>query len=193
LSPTIARWAGIDPNELKDYAKADKYLTQAVQTRAAGFGAHTDQQLATTISGSPNVHINDLAVDDVLKAMIATRRAEQAQTMEARKAGPIGYSDAAGSWSARNDIRAFSLDQLTPEGRAKLLGSLKKGTPEWTRFNNSLRSAYENGLMTPPGKQSEQPHPAATKAPDGNWYLPDPNRAGKVMRVTPSMLPQLGG
>jgi len=193
LSPKLASALGIDPKELADFAKAKKYLAQGLQTRAAGFGTGTADHLATAAAGTPNVHVTDLALPDLIKMNMAARRAEQAQTMDARKAGPMGYSDAAGSWSSKNDIRAFALDQLSPEARTKLLGSLKKGTPEYTRFNNSLRSAYEHGLMTPPGKTSEQPHPAATKAPDGNWYLPDPKRPGKVMKVTPAMLPQLGG
>jgi hypothetical protein len=194
LSPTIARYAGIDPQKLKNYAEADKYLTQALQTRAAGLGAHTDQQLATTISGNPNVHINDLAVDDVLKGLIAARRAEHAQTLEsAKRGGPVNYLTESSSWPARNDIRAFTLDLLPPDQRAKLLGSIKKGTPEYERFNNSLRSAYDTGVMTRPGAEPP-PLPGARKGVDVDgsrkWFIPDPNRPGKQLRID---LPKIGG
>jgi hypothetical protein len=151
IAPTLSRWVGVDPEKLREYAKADKYMTQAMQSRAANFGSHTDSALATAISGNPNVSVNDLAVEDVLKSSIALRRAEHAQTLSASKGGGPGYTQAAASWPAQNDVRAFALDLMSPEARAKLLGSIKKGTPEWRRFNNSLRSAYDSGIMSRPG------------------------------------------
>jgi hypothetical protein len=154
ISPTVARWLGGDPEKLKEYAKADKYLTQAMQTRASNFGTHTDQALATAISGSPNVGVNDLAVEDVLKSSIALRRAEHAQTLSASQAGGPNYTGAAARWPAQHDIRAFAVDLMTPEARAKLLGSFRKGSPEWVKFNNSLREAYESGVMARPGKSN---------------------------------------
>lgn len=213
LAPTVSRWAGVDPKALEDYAKADKYLTQAVQTRAQGFGAHTDQQLATTISGSPNVHVNDLAVDDVIKASIALRRAEHAQVMQSSKAGGPNYTGQKAQWPAQNDIRAFSLDLLTPDQRNKLVSSL---TPaERRKFNSSLRTAYETGVMDRPSVPAAAPPPApartaatppaAARMPpkpsvpgvalgrraDGSqgWFVPDPNRPGKHLEV---ILPGLG-
>lgn len=152
LSPTVARWMGVDEDKIKDYAKADKYLTQAVQSRAANFGVHSDQGLATTISGSPNVGVNDLAVDEVLKASMAVRQAEHAQTLSAAKAGPVGYSQAKSDWASTHDIRAFLLDKISDEARAKLVGSIKPGTPERDRFNRTLSEAYETGLMTRKGR-----------------------------------------
>jgi hypothetical protein len=128
-----------------------------VQNRASGFGVHTDQGLATTISGSPNVSVNDLAVKDVIKSAMALRQAEHAQTLTASKAGAPNYSAAAAAWPAQHDVRAFLLDKLDPDARAKLLGSLKKGTPEYEKFNRTLREAYEYGLMQRPGKSSNGP------------------------------------
>jgi hypothetical protein len=151
FSPQLSRVLHIDPEKLRDFAKADKYMTQAMQSRASAFGSHTDSALATAVSGNPNVNVNDLTVDDVLKSTIALRRAEHAQTLSASKGGGPGYTQAAASWPAQNDVRAFALDLMSPEARAKLLGSIKKGTPEWRRFNNSLRSAYDSGIMSRPG------------------------------------------
>jgi hypothetical protein len=180
LAPQVAQWAGVDPEKLRDYAKADKYLTQGVQSRAAGFGAHTDQQLATTISGSPNVHVNDLAVDDVIKTAMSLRRAEYAQVQQSKKAGGPGYTEAKADWASKNDVRAFSLDLLSPEARAKLLGSLKKGTPEYERFNNSLQAAYESGVM-------DRPSATTTVAPLAPGGRKDTSRAtsGEAIRSLP--------
>jgi hypothetical protein len=33
------------------------------------------------------------------------------------------------------------------------------------------------------GSSAEAPLPNAKKAPDGNWYVPDPNRPGKFAKV----------
>ncbi len=196
IAPTLASW-GFGEDKLKDYAKADKYLTQAVQQRAAGFGVHTDQGLATTISGSPNVSVNDLAVKDVIKASMALRRAEHIQTLTSAQAGGPKYNEASAQWPATHDIRALTLDKLDPEARTKLLGSLKKGTPEYEKFNRTLGEAYATGVMTRPGapaskggKQSvleAPPVPGARMGKDvkGNdaWFVPDESRPGKHMQV----------
>jgi len=157
VSPTLARWLGGDEEKLKNYAEADKYLTQAVQSRAANFGVHSDQGLATTISGSPNVSVNDLAVKDVIKASMALRQAEHAQTLASAKAGPVNYTAASAAWPAQHDIRAFLLDKISPEARTKLLSSLKPGSPEYKKFNATLREAYDTGLMTRPGGAPNAP------------------------------------
>jgi hypothetical protein len=150
LSPTISRWAGVDPSKLQNYAEAEKYLTQATQQRAAGFGAHTDMQLATAISGNPNVHINDLANTDVVKAAIALRRMEQAQTLESSRFGGPSYTTAKAQWAAQQDPRAFAIDMMSPPQIKNLQQTLKG--PARDRFNASLRSAINNGLISPPGQ-----------------------------------------
>jgi hypothetical protein len=149
LSPTIARWAGIDPEKIRNYAEADKYLTQATQQRAAGFGAHTDMQLATTISGSPNVHINDLSNVDVTKAAIALRRMEQVQTLEAAKVGGPGYTAEAARLAPNLDPRAFLIDQMDPQQVDKLKSSLTGS--DKAKFNASLGMAYRDGVIKRPG------------------------------------------
>jgi hypothetical protein len=151
LVPQLATTLGVDPEKIKNYAVADKYLTQAMQTRAAGFGHGTDAQLATTLSGSPNVGVTDLALHDLIKGSIALRRAEQAQTLTASKAGPQQYTNAASAWPAFHDIRAYTVDMLTPDARNKLISSLSPA--ERNKFNRTLREAYESGVLQRPGGQ----------------------------------------
>jgi hypothetical protein len=148
--PPIAKALGVDEKELADYAKAKKYLTQSVQTRNQQLGGHSDQQLATTISGNPNVEVTDLALPDLVRTSLAAQRAEQAQMHEGFKSGGPQYTESLSQWPKRNDVRAFAIDLMPPADRAKLIKSL---TPaEKTRFNNSLRSAYESGVIDRPGK-----------------------------------------
>lgn len=147
LGPTVSRWGGIDPERLKNFDEAQKYLTQATLQRAASFGHGTDQQLATTITGNPNVHINDLAAVDVTKMGIATRAMEHAQTLYASKFGPANYTKAKADFAAQQDPRAYlmSMGLASPEqidGWKKTL----KGA-ERDKFNASLRTAKEAGLF----------------------------------------------
>jgi hypothetical protein len=111
---------------------------------------HTDQGLATTLSGNPGVHINDLAADEVAKAAIAVRKAEHAQHLFAAEGGRINYADKATEWATNRDVRAYLLDKMPSKDRARLMESLKPGSPDRKRFNDTLREAYDFGLMTRP-------------------------------------------
>lgn len=150
LAPQIARWAGVDPNKIGDYAEVEKYLTQGLQQRASSFGTHTDMQLATAASGSPNVHITDLAGIPLIKATIALRRMEQAQTLENAKLGGPNYTANTAAWSANQDPRAYMIDMMSPDQIKQLQSSLKGA--DRARFNNSLRAAIASGVVTPPGQ-----------------------------------------
>lgn len=180
FSPTLARLTGVDPEKLRDYENARKYLTMSAQQRAATMGHGTDEQLATSLKATPNVSMNDLSVDDLIKSQIAMRRAEYAQVQQASRKGGPGYTEEKSRWPATNDIRAFSLDLLTPEARAKLLGSLRKGTPEYERFNNSLQAAYETGMI-------DRPSATTTVAPLAPGARKDQSRApsGEPFRTLP--------
>ncbi len=147
LGPTVARWGGIDPERLKNFDEAQKYLTQATLQRAASFGHGTDQQLATTITGNPNVHINDLAAVDVTKMGIATRAMEHAQTLYASKFGPANYTKAKADFAAQQDPRAYlmSMGLASPEQIDTWKKTLKGAERE--KFNTSLRTAKEAGLF----------------------------------------------
>jgi hypothetical protein len=151
VSPTLAKW-GVDPEKLKEFSKADKYLTQATQQRANDFGVHSDAGLASAIRGQPNTSVNDLAAEELIPASAAVRRAQFIQHMASKEGGGLNYLNASSQWPASNDIRALTFDMLDEDKRKKLLASLKKGTPEYERFNNTLREAYKYGAMDRPGR-----------------------------------------
>jgi hypothetical protein len=146
LAPSLSQWLpGVDASKVQNFDEFRKYVTQATQQRAAGFGSGTDMQLATAISGSPNVHINDLAAADVLKASIALKGMEKAHTMEAAKAGPVGYTAAAANFAGSQDPRAYAWNLMSADQRKRLL-SLPSG-PERDKFSNSLQTAVRNGVV----------------------------------------------
>ena len=162
-APGLSTMLGVNPQKIQNYAEAEKYLTNATQQRAAGFGSHTDMQLATALSGSPNVHINDLAAEDVTKAAIALRRMEHAQyTMNSgaivndpisgaqKPGGAVNYATNKAAWAATQDPRAYAIDMMTPEQVANLQKTLKGA--ERAKFNASLKAAISSGVITPPGQ-----------------------------------------
>lgn len=148
LSPTIAQWLpGIDPQQIKDFAEFNKYVTQAAQARASGLGAHTDQQVATTLTANPSAHIDNLATEDVLKANIALRNMERVQNLEGSKSGPIGFTKATSGLAGQLDPRAFLLPNLSMEQRLNLSKSLTGTARE--NFNKSIDLAIKHGVIDP--------------------------------------------
>jgi hypothetical protein len=146
VSPTLARWAGVDPEKLKNYAEAKKYLTQAVASRVGGFGAGTVEQLKTAAGGNPSVDINDMAVDDVLKMMIAARRMEHVQTLQASGGGGVNYTKNAAKWATGQDPKAFMLDLMSPAQIRDMEKRLKG--EDRVRFNRSLSAAIQTGVIS---------------------------------------------
>lgn len=148
LAPSLVPQTELD--KIKNYADLQKYLTNAMQQRAQNLGPHTNEGLSTMATGSPNVNINDMSVDELIKANIGLRRAEQAQILESAKAGPANYTGAKAQIAGNQDITAFGMDMMSPEQIAGLQKNLKGGAR--AKFNSSLHSAISNGLITPPGQ-----------------------------------------
>ena len=170
ISPKLARTLGVDEGKLADYASIEKYLQSGTMSRATNYGAHSDQQLASAAAATPNAKVTDLAVPELIKVQYALRRAEYAQHQQAVARGGVAgeeYLNEKSNWASRNDPRAFMVDLMSPEDRQKLIGSIPKGSPEWQRFNNSLRAGYESGVLNRPGRTPAAPAaaPAAASPP----------------------------
>lgn len=160
ISPGLAKTLGVDPDKLKDFAEAKKYLTQATAARAGGFGAGTEAQLKVAVGGSPNVDINDMAVDQVLNMMKGARRMEHVQTQLAseggpptgradkapRSGGPVNFAQNAADWATHLDPKAFLFDRMEPKKILEMEKNLKGD--ERQKFNLSLRSAVSAGAIT---------------------------------------------
>lgn len=142
---------GINPEQIKSYDEANKYLTQYASGVAGSFGAHTDHQLATTLAGNASTHISNLAAKDVVKANIALERMGQAQALAFQQTGqtPDKFADWAVNWNTTHDPRAFLADQLTMAERKKLQASLKPGSADYARFVNTYRQARDLGIISP--------------------------------------------
>lgn len=140
---------GIDPEGIKDFDEARKYLVQYVNQNG---NSGTNEKLAAAFAGNPSVDISNAAAIDVAKSALALTRMQNAQVRAFQASGlpENQYSAAVSAWNAEQDPRAYGFDMMTPEARAKLVQGL---TPaEKPRFIASLRTAMELGLITPPAQ-----------------------------------------
>jgi hypothetical protein len=141
-----AQQLGLDPGKVQtaNYDELSKYLTQATMSNPMAAGS--DSRLASMFAGSPNTHINQLAVQNTLKAQIAMLRMQQAATL-GYQGQPSGYADYLRSYSTKVDPRAFAIDMLDDKQQQALAASLK--TPQQRQqFAYSLGVAKQYGLFT---------------------------------------------
>lgn len=139
--------------DTKLYDEARKYLTQFAQ---ANGDTNTNDKLAAAFAGNPSTSISNAAAVDVAKTALALRKLQNAQLMAFEGAGlpDSQFSKFASQFNATQDPRAYGIDMMSPEARAKLIGSLKGD--EKARFAQSLRTAIQLGLVQPPGAANGQ-------------------------------------
>jgi hypothetical protein len=156
LAPQVAKWANVAPDQIRDYGTLKKYLAQAANTLG---GNGTDLRLVQTISGNPNLQMNDLTNRQLINFGIAVQRMGTAQSLEASRAqpnapvgsNPVGYSGKAGTLGPTMDPRAFEVDLLPPDQRKKLIDSIKSPA-ERAKFNYSYHIGLKNQLFSAPGQ-----------------------------------------
>lgn len=133
-------------DKIKNYAELEKYLVNNASQRAQNLGPHTNDGLAAATTGSPNVHINDLAGVDLIKAQIGLRRMEYAQVAQASKAGGANYLSEKAKFAPQQDPRAYMADMMTPDQIKKLHMTLTGA--DRAKFNSSYQSAISSGAMS---------------------------------------------
>lgn len=139
---------GIDPNGIKSYDEAKKYLTQYVNMNG---NSTTNDKLAASFAGNPSTEISNAAAVDVAKTALSLSRLQNAKVRAFAASGlpESDYSKWATDFNSNQDPRAYGMDLMKPEQRAKLIQSLSGA--EKTKFAGSLRTAIGLGLVTPPG------------------------------------------
>lgn len=139
--------AGIDPENIKDYDEAKKYLTQY----ASQFGSpNTNDKLAAAFAGNPSMSISNAAAVDVLKTAMSLRRLQNAKVTAFNKSGtqPDQYNKWSSQFNASQDPVAYGFDMMTPEQRTKYVKGLSAQGKQ--KFITSLQTATQLGLVTPP-------------------------------------------
>lgn len=150
---------GIDLKKIQNYDEAKKYLTDFVnQTGNIG----TNDKLAASFAGNPNVHMSNAAAVDVAKSALALRRMQHAQVLAFQETGlpESQYTQWASKWQSGykdpqtgktipgQDPRAYGIDYMTSKARKKLNRTLKGKERE--AFNASLKLAMELGIVGQP-------------------------------------------
>jgi hypothetical protein len=148
--------------KIKTYAELEKYLVNNTQQLAQTIGPHTNDGLASAVTGSPGVHINDLAGVDLIKANIAARKMVHTLTMQASRAGGPNYSKQKAFLAPQQDPRAFHIENAEPDEIDNWHKSLKGAERE--KFNASLRAGIASGVISPSLKPGAVPPPLWTPA-----------------------------
>jgi hypothetical protein len=169
VAGVIGSWApdfvkNVTGLDVKDLATnrdiAAKYLTRLAGAQAQNIGGGvTNDKLAAGVAGSPNIHIQDLAANDILKVMTAQEQMRQYLWNQAQAQGvqPKDFANWSAKWATSHDPRAFVVNTLPPAQHKALIDSLiknGKATPEGVTLANTVSELRKNGAM--PGEGPAQ-------------------------------------
>lgn len=150
IKSVLANFGLADASNVRDFETAQKYLTQNVIQQAGRLGEGTDSKLAATLAANPNMRLNKLTVQDLVKAQMGIARMQHALVLEAGKQNiaPEKFSEWRVEQTKNLDPRVFVFDKLTPEKRDALKASLQKeGKKAVERFSNSYNLAVASGVL----------------------------------------------
>ena len=131
-------------DKINDFDKLQKYLVQIAKTSG---NTTTNDQLAASFAGNPNVKMSNASVQDVLASIKALRSLDLAKTKmwEQQNLSENQFAKWSSQWDNNIDPRAFGILDMRPEAIVKLDKSLKGKARE--KFNNSLKIARDIGFM----------------------------------------------
>lgn len=138
-------------SSVKDFDQLKKYLVDYANTISS---TGTNDRLAATFAGNPNVGISQAASIDVAKAALSLRRMQQAQILAFEKTGltPDKYSQWLAKQTNEFDPRAFGVDMMSDEAKSKLRKQLDKNPKDKAKFEKSLQIAHDLEFVTPQQK-----------------------------------------
>jgi len=138
---------GVNPEQIKSYDEATKYLTQYASSSAGAMGS--DSKLATALSSNASTHISNLAAQDVVKATIGIEREKQvrAQAFAASGLPDDQFDRWAANWSASpaGDPRVYAFDLLSPDQRKTVLSGMSAG--QKSAFLGQVWQASQSGTI----------------------------------------------
>ena len=135
-------------------SQIEKYASQLA--RNSGAAANTDNQLAVAITANPSASMDKMAAKDVTKVLLGLERLQQGKFLAAERMGiePKDYANFAAQWGSSVDPNAFAFDLMTPEAKKKLVDGMSD--KEFAKFQQSLSTAVDLGLVNPPGARGGQ-------------------------------------
>lgn len=138
---------GLDPEKIKNFDEAKKYLTDFVNQNG---NTGTNDKLAASFAGNPSVNISNAAAVDVAKAALSLRRMKQAQLVEFEKSGKPDseFTKWASQWNLAHDPRAYGFDMMTAEQRKKVLSEMPESKQQL--FMMAVQDAASHGIIKAP-------------------------------------------
>lgn len=139
-----------DADQIKNFDEARKYLVQFARGGGTGGDPNTNDKLAAAFAGNPSVGVSNAAAVDVAKTALSLARLQNAQVRAFQQSGQpeADYSKWAAQFNATQDPRAYGFDLMNPSQRGTFIKGLKPD--EKSKFVQSLRTAVQLGLVTPP-------------------------------------------
>ena len=160
-------------NVAETKAAADKYKTD---TNAQNQLEITRARIAGDID---KVNTLTLAQKDIAQLNAETNVA----VAELKKSGQVEAAEKlAQARSLNKGIDPFVFMQATPDERKLLL--MRAGMEASTTVTPPVPPTAPAAASTTQTSTVTPPRPDAKQAPDGKWYIPDPNRPGKYLQVT---------
>jgi hypothetical protein len=195
LSSRFGLTATMTGDQLKSVEEFDKIANQISLNQSQNFHG-SDAGLHTVVGANPSSSMSTYGREGVIDmlqgnqdAIEVTRRA----WLQARANGaPVSSHDLFMERMGQElDPRVFQFNRMSRENQQKFLSQMDPG--DLKDFEDKFKGAVEKKWVKPlktgddatNGKRSEAAPPiaGARLAPDGNYYVSDPNRPGKYSMV----------
>jgi hypothetical protein len=133
-----------EANKIQDWQEARKYMTQYANQTSSG---QTNDRLAATMSGSPNMKLQQATNVDLAKIALINKRINQVAFSEFSRSGlaPASFPQWKAQWLAQQDVRAFGADLMTREARSKLKFSSDAEAQKYYRSWQRCAAPVSNG------------------------------------------------
>lgn len=115
----IARAAGLNPDNIKNYDEFKKIMIQYGNRVSSGLGGGTDARLNAALTGNANAGISTMANADILTKTIAAEKMRQAQAYAFQNSGLTSdkFNQWRTQWNKEVNPDAFVYASMTPEQR----------------------------------------------------------------------------
>lgn len=148
----LARSAGLDPENIKNYDEFNKIMTQYANGVSAGLGSGTDARLNAALTGNPNPKISTLANQDIIAKTIAAEKMQMAQNYAFQNAGvpQSKFQQWQSQWNATVNPDAFVFTSMNPKQQQDFI---KRQSPaQMTKFKADLGNMVRAGYIKLPGQ-----------------------------------------
>lgn len=149
----IARAAGLNPDNIKNYDEFKKIMVQYGNRVSAGLGGGTDARLNAALTGNANPGISSMANEDILTKTIAAEKMRQAQAYAFQNSGvpPDQFNKWQTQWNKEVSPDAFVFASMSAPQQKAFISRMKPA--ELSSFKRNLGNLVRSGVIEMPGGQ----------------------------------------